>query len=109
CNSPSAAWSAAPARVRSAISPCAGYGAPISSTAGVNASTRGSSHRREPARTERVAPLHACGDGLVVGDDDQGRAVFRAQFEQQIAHPVRVVMIEISGRLVGEQAARARD
>ena len=49
------------------------------------------------------AAVAAAGQGLVMGDQDQYRAVACLQVEQQLGHPLAGVGIQVGGGLVGKQ------
>ena len=55
----------------------------------------------------RRAAVGAAGQGLVVGDQHQGRAGLGHQVEHQVGHRGGVGGVEVAGGLVGEQQARA--
>jgi hypothetical protein len=45
----------------------------------------------------------------VVGDDDEGRALFARALEHQVEHPVRRLAVQVAGGLVGQHAGRLGD
>ncbi len=60
----------------------------------------------QPALAEAEDALAACGEGAVMGDQQQGRALLPVEAEEQVAYPAAGLAIEVAGRLVGEQQRR---